>query len=60
MMQTPSTNADGDAYEGQGTNAGVPASGFLESNGIGLEEQIEDAVYKGHVDGDWDQDRLLD
>ena len=43
-------DADGDAEEREGADAVVPASHFLECDGVGFEEEVEDPVDDGHVD----------
>lgn len=45
--------------ERQGGNTQVsPAADFAEGDGVGLEEEVEDAVNEGEVDSDADEDRL--
>ena len=51
-------DAEGYAEEGERADALVPASNFLECDGVGFEEEVEDAVDEGHVDCDEDEDGL--
>lgn len=50
---------DEDANEGESAEAGCPAPRLLEGDGVGFEEEVEDAVDEGHVEGDEEEDRFL-
>lgn len=52
-------DADQDAEEGQGGDTGVcPVADFHEGDGVGFEEEVEDAVDEAHVDGEEEEDGL--
>ncbi|KAK6602864.1 hypothetical protein H4I95_06801 [Botrytis cinerea] len=53
-------NSDEDSDEGEGAEAGGPAARLLEGDGVGFEEEVENAVDEGHVKGDEEENRFLE
>ena len=50
-------DTDQNTNEGEGGNAFIfPAAYFAEGDGVGFEEEVEDAVDEGKIDGDTDED----
>ncbi|KAM0155729.1 hypothetical protein ACHAQE_006647 [Botrytis cinerea] len=52
-------DSDEDSDEGEGAEAGGPAARLLEGDGVGFEEEVENAVDEGHVEGDEEENRFL-
>ena len=53
-------HANGDAEERERADAEVPAALFLEGDGVGFEEEVQQTVDEGHVEGEEEEDWFLD
>lgn len=55
-----SHNADGNTQEGERPDAEIPMPLLLEGDGVGFEEEVDEAVDEGHVEGYEEEYRFTD